>query len=106
MSLKAYIVASGGTERECTTISHDLQKAHARACELGLTSSDDTARLIGLIGPYHRDSSFRYLKDIPDNHLRNFPEFCDALAVCNTLLQAVGEKFQAEDFAKPDGTTT
>ena len=93
LSLKAYIVAAGGTEADCISISHNLQEAHDRACNLGLTSSDDIARVIGLIGPYHRDSSFRYLKHIPDNHLREFPDFPEALCVSDKLLQVVGGKF-------------
>lgn len=66
LALKAYILASGGTERELKKreIRHALENLWIRATELGLRSTNDKlSKIIEQVGPAHEDHSFRYNPD-------------------------------------------
>ena len=63
LSLKAYILEFGGSEKDCHTIGHDLQAAVAVAHKLGLRlPHPEVAKLLEQINTYHRNHSFRYMK--------------------------------------------
>lgn len=65
LSLKAYILQRGGTERDCRNVGHDLQAAMRKACEHGLQQPcKEITTLLAKIGPYHRHSNFRYMKPV------------------------------------------
>jgi hypothetical protein len=59
--LKAQILASGGEQEELFDIRHDLEKAYARAIELGYTSANDRVKhIVVWMAPYHKQHTFRY----------------------------------------------
>jgi hypothetical protein len=86
LSLKAYILASGGNEAEVRKIKHDLGKAFSRASELGYRPSlDGTKEVIENLDPYHQDYSFRYMR----MGLKILPRFEDIDQVANSMLRDI-----------------
>jgi hypothetical protein len=61
LALKAYILATGGTEKQTKKIRHDLNLAWQKAVANGLRSNNsDLPKIIERIAPAHLDYSFRY----------------------------------------------
>ena len=63
LSLKAFILASGGSERELKQqdTRHHLNVLRDRACALGYQSANEkTDEVIEMLAPYHSNHSFRY----------------------------------------------
>jgi hypothetical protein len=88
LSLKAYILCRGGTEKDCRCIGHDLHNALATACRLGLpTPAASTHDLIDRIEPYYMDHSFRYFRK--KVCVEGLPNPQDALGATERLLGAV-----------------
>ena len=65
LSLKAWIVAKGGTEKEIVGLSHDLDATFRRATELGLEDpSGQIGWAIATINPMHVKAGNRYFPNI------------------------------------------
>jgi hypothetical protein len=63
LALKAYILATGGTEKDTKKIKHDLELAWGTAIKNGLVSKNpDLSKLIERVALAHSDYSFRYNK--------------------------------------------
>jgi len=60
LTLKAYILARGGSYDEVVSLRHNIQKARARAEALGLRIEDDHRVLIERLSEFHDAFIFRY----------------------------------------------
>ncbi|MEI9994572.1 MAG: hypothetical protein WDM91_08260 [Rhizomicrobium sp.] len=90
LSLKAYIIHSGGTDKKCRAIGHDLHRAIDAACALDLTHpSQAVMALVDRIGPYHRDHNFRYMAPIDVEVL---PDVQETLTVTNQHLLSIADQ--------------
>jgi hypothetical protein len=86
LALKAYILASGGNQKELQAIRHDLMKGYDRALALGYKPADTrTAEIVAWLNPYHRDHMFRY----KTTGLRILPTGEDLTAVCKSMLNEI-----------------
>ena len=92
LALKAYILASGGDDREVRKIKHDLGKAYRRASELGYTPAlDGTAEIVDWLHPYHQDYAFRYKQ----TGIRAVPRPEDIDEVINSMLLEIEKTARA-----------
>jgi hypothetical protein len=63
LALKAFILATGGTEKDTRKIKHNLQRAWVISIKNGLVSKNpDLPKIIERVTPAHLDYSFRYNK--------------------------------------------
>ncbi len=63
LTLKSYILASGGDQSELRKLGHNLVKVFKRAKKLGFTPAEKDLKLfVDWLNPYHRDHEFRYPK--------------------------------------------
>jgi hypothetical protein len=95
--LKAFILVSGGTEKELRKIGHDLQKACERATELGLRPNDKrTGQIVSILAPYHLDHGFRYRK----TRFATFPVYEELCEVVDHLVMQIGPTVDAAMLAE------
>jgi hypothetical protein len=89
LSLKAFILASGGSERELRKqdIRHQLDKLRDRARALGYQPANaKTDEVIEMLAPYHANHSFRYR----DPGYARWPVISDTVEVLTSMLDEVG----------------
>jgi hypothetical protein len=89
LSLKAFILVSGGTRRELMKqdIRHHLNVLRDRAYELGYQPANaKNAEVIDMLAPYHASHSFRYR----DPGYATFPVITDTIEVLTSMLDEIG----------------
>ena len=89
LSLKAFILASGGSEGELKKqdIRHHLNALRDRARALGYQPANKkTDEVIDMLAPYHSDHSFRYR----DPGYKSFPIIADTIEVLASMLDEIG----------------
>jgi hypothetical protein len=88
LSLKAFILASGGSERELKQqdTRHHLNVLRDRARALGYQSANEkTDEVIEMLVPYHSNHSFRYR----DPGYASFPIIADTIEVLTSMLDEI-----------------
>ena len=88
LSLKAFILASGGSERELMKqdTRHHLNALRDRARALGYQPANEkTDEVIDMLNPYHSNHSFRYR----DPGYKRFPNIADTIEVLASMLDEI-----------------
>ena len=88
LSLKAFILASGGSERELKQqdTRHHLNVLRDRARALGYQPANEkTNEVIEMLAPYHSNHSFRYR----DPGYKSFPVIADTIEVLTSMLDEI-----------------
>jgi len=89
LSLKAFILVSGGTARELKKpdIRHHLNALRDRAYEFGYQPTNaKTDEVISMLAPYHASHSFRYR----DPGFVRYPVIADTIEVLTSMLDEIG----------------
>jgi hypothetical protein len=85
LTLKAFLMVNGRTEKDCQRISHDLAQALRISEGIGLVISDvDRAIVASLSAQHHRSFSFRYFT----SQGWSAPSFENCDKCCRHLLRA------------------
>ncbi|MBR0823753.1 hypothetical protein [Bradyrhizobium liaoningense] len=88
LSLKAFILASGGNERELKKqdTRHHLDVLRDRARGLGYQPvNEKTDEVINMLAPYHQNHSFRYR----DPGYKTFPVVTETIEVLASMLDEI-----------------
>jgi hypothetical protein len=90
LTLKAYLAASGVSERELHALRHDLKRAMRRARKHGFVPADDRfPELVKWLAPYHRDHSFRYPTKPSGGPPHQYPSLAAAREIADKNAHAI-----------------